>query len=249
MKTFATFASAAVLAATLAAATAPAHATVIAQFSPDATSADYKWIKNNSGGELISVGNPADTTATAVATHFSFVPAAFADFASLSAVFTLDATAAQGNPAIFAAGTWTQTGLNGSFAVLYTGANQTIDGVNLVSGVTHLFDGVFTSAQIVGAGGSGSATLAFGGAAAFSSDVVDLSGIPGSRGLTFNLGSVSPTFDASTGKALNSFTANGGGSFSAAAPIPEPAAWGLMIGGFGMAGAMLRRRKAVAAAG
>ena len=30
-------------------------------------------------------------------------------------------------------------------------------------------------------------------------------------------------------------------------PVPEPATWALMIGGFGMAGAMLRRRRAVAA--
>lgn len=33
----------------------------------------------------------------------------------------------------------------------------------------------------------------------------------------------------------------------ATAPIPEPATWALMIGGFGGAGAMLRRRRAVAA--
>ncbi|TAJ74893.1 MAG: PEP-CTERM sorting domain-containing protein [Phenylobacterium sp.] len=29
--------------------------------------------------------------------------------------------------------------------------------------------------------------------------------------------------------------------------VPEPATWALMIGGFGMAGATLRRRRAVAA--
>ncbi|WP_367255337.1 PEPxxWA-CTERM sorting domain-containing protein [uncultured Phenylobacterium sp.] len=32
---------------------------------------------------------------------------------------------------------------------------------------------------------------------------------------------------------------------AAPAAVPEPATWALMIGGFGMAGAMLRRRKAV----
>ena len=36
-------------------------------------------------------------------------------------------------------------------------------------------------------------------------------------------------------------------AFSYAAGVPEPATWALMIGGFGLAGASLRRRKAVAA--
>ena len=35
---------------------------------------------------------------------------------------------------------------------------------------------------------------------------------------------------------------------SVAAAVPEPAAWALMIGGFGMAGAMFRRRRALSVA-
>ena len=35
-----------------------------------------------------------------------------------------------------------------------------------------------------------------------------------------------------------------GGSFlSTTAGVPEPATWGLMLGGFGMAGAAMRRRR------
>lgn len=37
------------------------------------------------------------------------------------------------------------------------------------------------------------------------------------------------------------------GQFNGGGAVPEPAAWALMIGGFGFAGATLRRRKAVAA--
>ena len=38
-----------------------------------------------------------------------------------------------------------------------------------------------------------------------------------------------------------------GHDYATSAAIPEPATWGLMIGGFGLAGAALRRRRAVAA--
>jgi hypothetical protein len=37
-------------------------------------------------------------------------------------------------------------------------------------------------------------------------------------------------------------------SADSAAPTPEPAAWALMIGGFGLAGAAMRRRRRAAAA-
>jgi hypothetical protein len=42
------------------------------------------------------------------------------------------------------------------------------------------------------------------------------------------------------------FTPNGNGGYAinAVAGVPEPAAWGMMIGGFGLAGAAMRRRRA-----
>ncbi|WP_296596933.1 PEPxxWA-CTERM sorting domain-containing protein [Phenylobacterium sp.] len=90
-------------------------------------------------------------------------------------------------------------------------------------------------------------------------------------GLSF--AGVGATFNPSTGKLLstgtgNHFTSNSGGWWFAAdiydgatgqtynvaardaftsAPVPEPAAWALMITGFGAAGAMLRRRRAALA--
>src|SRR4051812_23389398 len=81
MKALTSFASAAVLAATLAVAAAPAHASVFAQFTPLTNDSDYKWIKNNTGGEFISTGNSSDTTATAVSTSFSFIDPTYAALA------------------------------------------------------------------------------------------------------------------------------------------------------------------------
>ena len=62
------------------------------------------------------------------------------------------------------------------------------------------------------------------------------------RTVTYHLGSVQHdvTF-SSTGVAFEFDNI-------AVAAVPEPATWGLMIGGFGLAGASLRRRRAVAAA-
>lgn len=252
MKALTTFASAAVLAVTLTAAAVPAHAGVFAQFSPDTAASDYKWIKNNTGGEFISITNNANTTAQAVATHFSFLEPTYAALAFLPSAFTIDATVAQGNPASFAAGpnTWTQTGLNGSFSFVYTGPTQTIGIFNLVQNVTHLLDGVFTNAWIQGAGGSGSTnvTIGNGGTASYSSDVASFAGVvPGTEEFAFNLLNVSPAFGAQANKALNTFTANGGGNFHADG-VPEPATWGLMIMGFGGIGAMIRNRRRAAIA-
>lgn len=91
-------------------------------------------------------------------------------------------------------------------------------------------------------------------------------------GLTF--AGLGATFDPVTGKLLaagtgNHFTSNAGGwwfaadiydgatgqtynvaardAFGPTGPVPEPATWALMITGFGAAGAMLRRRRAVTA--
>ncbi|WP_243445738.1 PEPxxWA-CTERM sorting domain-containing protein [Polymorphobacter arshaanensis] len=62
-----------------------------------------------------------------------------------------------------------------------------------------------------------------------------LSGIP-VAGIAFNTLTplLAPTFDSDTGQ-LGVFLP---------APVPEPASWALMIGGFGMVGATLRRRRA-----
>jgi hypothetical protein len=260
MKTLTTFVSAAVLAMALAASAAPVQAAVIAQFSPDTSAKDFRWINsaasdNGTGGHFISITNQNSTVAQGVATHFSFLDPALSALAFIPATFKIDATVANGHPASQNAGVWTQTNLNGSFSFIYTGAtinNFHGSGINLTHN-SNLLSGVFTDAWIQGAGGSGSTNLATlnGGVAAYTSAYRSFAHVaPGSEEFAFNLLSVSPAFGAKPGKAMKSFRANGGGNFSAAA-VPEPATWGLMIVGFGGIGAVIRnnrRRQALAAA-
>ncbi|HZZ68852.1 MAG TPA: PEPxxWA-CTERM sorting domain-containing protein [Phenylobacterium sp.] len=254
MNAFKTLLPAAALAVSLAAIAAPSQAAVIAQYQPVTNAFDYDWVKSSgagTGGHLFSISANNQTSAHGVATTFSFLEPTFASLDDLPAMFTIDATAANGNPASKDAGTgtFTQPGLNGTFSFVYSGADQTIDGFHLTTG-EDLLSGAFTNAWIQGAGGSGSTNVTFdnGGSLVLTSSVINLSGVvPGSEEFSLNMLSVSPHFGATTGKALNSFKANGGGNFSALG-VPEPATWGLMILGFGSAGVMLRRRRVAMAA-
>jgi len=259
MKTLTTLASAAALALSLAAVSAPAHAAVIAQFTPDTNASDFKWINdgaNNTGagGHFFTVSDNASTVAQGVATHFSFLDPSLALLSSISAVFKVDATVSA-TPATNNSGLLTQSGLTGTFSFIYAG--PTIDNFN-GSGITlfqnsNLLSGVFGNATIEGSSGSGSANLAAvnGGTMTFTSDFLSPTRLKaGTEEFAFNLLSTTPKFGKKTGAALQGFSSNGGGNFSADA-VPEPATWGLMIVGFGGLGALARhnrRRAAVATA-
>jgi hypothetical protein len=249
-------------AAVLALATAAsAHAAVIAQFKPVTNDVDYSWVQDGTGtgGTFSSVGTngPAPGCTNCAAVSFSFLDPAAAALAFLPATLQFTGDVAPGTPAeVNGAGVWTQTGLDGSFNFTYydstkaLGSTQSIGGFTLVNGVTNLLSGVFSGGWIQGSGGSGSTneTTMNGGSATFTSAILGPGHFsPGSEEFALNLLGVSPAFFASHGQSLRSFTANGGGNFSAVG-VPEPAAWGLMILGFAGAGAMLRRRRALAAA-
>ena len=258
MKALTTIASAAALAMTLAASAAPAQASVFAQFTPDSNARDFRWINsgpgdNGTGGHFFSINTQGATAAQGVATHFSFLDPALSALAFIPATFTVDANVATGNPAsVNSAGVWAQTGLNGSFSFIYSGATITNfmgSGIDLVHN-SNLLSGVFTGAWIQGSGGSGSFNLAQGngGVATYTSDYESFSHLsPGTEEFAFNLLSTSPGFGAKPGKALKSFRSNGGGNFSFV-PVPEPASWGLMIVGFAGLGGLMRGRRERAAA-
>jgi hypothetical protein len=253
MKALTTLAAAAVLSLGVASAS---QAAVFAQFLPDLPSADFTWVKspNTAAGGF---GTEGTFTSSDSATHFEFLTSNLSSLGFLAATFNLTSAVVTPTVAIHS-GTYTQQHVNGDqpgqgFSFIYAGPTGTFGGHFLEQGVTNLLSGVFTNAWIQGAGGSGSANLSTDlsptASVTFTSDLMGFGAVtPGSAGFAFNILSVSPAFGCTNvsgvcTKALNSFTGNGGGNFSASGGIPEPATWGLMIMGFGGMGMVLRSRR------
>ena len=101
-----------------------------------------------------------------------------------------------------------------------------------------------------GNGGTGSTNLSLGngGVLTYTSGVAGVTPPAGSTAeFAYTLLNVTPNFGATSGDALNSFTAKGDGEFDfTGGGVPEPATWALMIMGFGGAGVLLRRRRQAA---
>jgi hypothetical protein len=246
------------LALSLAATAAPASAATVLFASYNTGASNDNNFRFDSSGDdatMFTVANPGDTTAGAAAVFFTFMgDPALSGFVNLAADFTLNATVTD-TPGGFDGATFAQTGVsNGDFSFVYSGPTTDINGYHLVQDSTVLFSGTFDNAWIQGNGGVGglAVTLANGGSANFHSDFYDLSNfVPATEEYTFHLGSVTPDFGQSDpNNALNSFTGHLGGEFQGqiAAVVPEPAAWALMIVGFGAAGAAMRRRRSLALA-
>lgn len=249
--------AASAVALSVAAIAAPASATtnIIAGYDTGAsTAANFDFVNTGAkSANVYTISSAASNVPGAAAVRFSFFNnPATVDFLDLPALFTLNGSVTN-TAATFDGATYTQTGINGSMNFVYNGANQVLDGFNLVHGVTNLFSVNFTDAWIQGNGGVGGIdiTVANGGHATFTSSIFDLSNYEqATNEYTLHLGTVNPNFDKvfTSGQALASFKAHSAGEYQSAM-VPEPATWGLMILGFAGAGAMLRsqRRKLVAA--
>ena len=266
MKTSTYIAAAAAVALAVGAAPAQAAEVLFASVGTGTSNvSNLDWTPDGAGGSLFTTSTGTADTAGAAAVRFTFSDPALPDFDGLRAAFTLGATVTD-TPSQFDGSTFTQTGIdNGRFSFIYTGQSETLDGVRLVQNVTNLLSGIFNNAWIQGIGGVGGlvVSVANGGSAHFTSDIFNPPGvISGTDEFTLHLGNVAPNFGASnpsTGcsiagcatvgtTSLNSFRAHVGGDFQEQLiGVPEPASWALMILGFGGAGAMLRRRRRVAA--
>ena len=182
MKILTKLISAAALSLSLAAVAAPSQASVFAQFSPLSNADNYAWTNSGpgntgTGGVFSASGNVA----------FSFLDPALIDVQfALPTALSANFTVASGNPATFTAGpnTWTQTGLNGNFSLIYTGASQFYGTVFVTNG-SNLLSGTIMNAWIQGNGGSGSTNLSVGngGTLTYTSDYEQfLNMAPGSQG-------------------------------------------------------------------
>jgi hypothetical protein len=229
----------------------PAKAAVFADFTPDAGTADFKWVKTgNTSGDFFSIAIVSNVSAVGAATHFSFLDPTLSALVFLPATFTMSASVANSAAINNGGGAFTQPGVGGNFSFIYSGPTTTIGGVLLTQNVTNLLSGVFSGGTISGGGRSGAANLAVanGGVLSYTSDVETFTGMaPMTQEFAINLLNAEPKFQAAAGQALRSFNANGGGNFSFGV-APEPGAWALMILGFGGLGVALRSRRRTAVA-
>lgn len=261
MSKFSMMISVAALALAMAAGSTASAATFV-DFSkkPGSGTTNLRWIKSGgagTGGHLITGGGSA-TTAVGQDVIFNFqepnVLVALGLY-GLQAKFLLDGTAVN-SPAVTTADGWRQGGVTGAFSFTLNQAltPQQIAASGCQNTCTNLLSGTFTNGIIKGLGDAGSFTvsdLGAGQSVTFTSDFL-LFPTGGNQEFTLTLGSVvgSPSVGHAAGKALNTFKASTTGSFGSdpgpTAYVPEPATWTMMIVGLGGAGAMLRRRRAIA---
>ena len=240
----------------LAAAPSAAVITTFATYQPIGTGANIYW-KNNAGstagtgGSLYTLNSPSAFVAGTTRVRFSFLQAALATYVTdVIADFTLLATTPSGNPAT-GSPDYDQTLSTGGFT--FTNANSlTVGGTTYAPGTANLLTATFTGADILGRQGRTSGNVNgdnTSGTLTYTSDFLNFTGTV-NRDFSLALSATSPSFfrTLSPSRALRTFKASSSGVFSSdPAPlvisVPEPQMWAMMIGGMGMVGLQMRRRK------
>jgi hypothetical protein len=242
-------------AALFAAVPANAAITTFADYKSIGSGANIYW-KNNSGstagtgGSIYTISNANATTPGSKNVTFSFLQSELAPYVTnVAAKFTLLASVAN-TPTLVAGGYQIQQSIAGSFSILSTSVITIGD---LTFGVgSNLLSGTFTQSTIFGqtnsTSGSFSGSTESGGSIVYTSDFMSF--LPTvNRDFALSLTSITSALSSSSGKALRTFKGSSTGSFSTdPAPIPinavpEAATWAMFIGGFGLMGAALRRRR------
>jgi hypothetical protein len=246
----ATFAGALLLAA-------PAGAVTFANFNQVGTARTVHWVRDANTGLAALNGNlftgPDAATHGAIDIRFYFQLPALAAFENLPARLTINARETGFAAGIDASNAVTQTQVDGNtattgFSIIYNGPTVVLAGHTVTAGA-NLLSAKFTNIWIQGVRVANAGSLADSqptpGTIDFTSDFMTFAGAT-ERGLAWDLTSISPVLGFEAGKALPSFNASVSGAFSAMI-VPEPAAWSLMIAGFGAAGVFLRRRRSAPA--
>ncbi len=221
------------------AAAAPASAVTFATFNP---------INSTANVSLSGLTLSSNSTV-----KFDYLDPALAALGDLTATFNLNAT----ETGAIAFGPISLASFDGSFSLTSAGPTKTA-GIYTVHNGDDLLSGSFLGSVFSGYGSTGSLldSILAGGLVSYNSNnFVTFDGL-GDEGLALAMTSITPTVKVLNGK-LTPFASVAQGGFSAdgvtdggGGGVPEPATWALMLTGFGLVGASIRRRdKPVAAIG
>jgi hypothetical protein len=252
----ATILGVAALASFVSATPASAVISTFAAFTPVSSARNVRWV-NNGVAKTSAVNNTTTgtggylyTTSTATSNAPGIAKVNFEFFqlpllGMMPANFFMDVTVTN-KPAQLLAGIYIQQVVNGTFS--FTSQNAFSVGATNYAAGTNLLTGTYMNAAIVGAGSSGSFSgnnTTVGSTLTYTSDVLDFSNVVDTD-FSMSFTSLTPAFFRTATKALRSFRANAGGSFSSdpapIPPIPEPEVWAMMVVGFGLIGVQVRRR-------
>ena len=265
MRTITKLAVAATLAVSAISAATSANALVFASYTA-LTDQRLVWNRddingNFKNGKLFTSNNPFNqntATFSPIASTFSFstlyAGGLLAGMQNLAADFSMQGSevgSAAINLGVGPNRPIQQPNISGTFKFVYTGPTFTNVNNVLVATGANLLTGTFTGASFVGNRFSltGNFNAAQPATMTFSSAFINFA-TSSQRTTAANLFFRRPYAAGAnnTPRSVQDWQANSTGTFSALG-IPEPATWGLMIFGFGGAGAMLRsnRRRALAA--
>jgi hypothetical protein len=246
----------------------PASATVtFADYQPIDSSNNISWQNNGangsgSGGSIYTVTPQATNTPGTVQIKFSFLLPGLDVVSGVVANFTLLATSTN-SPALTDGSFLYQPSIAGHFSIIST-TPITVAGHTYAAGA-NLLSATFTDSGVFGGVGSTSGELdstGDGSTISYTSDFLNFAPTV-DRDFALSLASIAQTLTAinpvdqntgnpihpGSGTSLKSFLGNSSGNFSSdPAPIitiavPELATWAMFIGGFGLVGASLRRRR------